>query len=68
MQFSVSNAMLLPSAAYLDECAFVSDMDQCMEEFFEVESVFCLNRSVADENILCWDNLLREDVAGRRNC
>ena len=37
-QFSVSNAMLLPSAAYLDECAFISDLDQCVEESFEAES------------------------------
>ena len=34
-----------------------------MEEFFEVETVFCLGRSGADEDNMFWDNLLIEKEA-----
>ena len=61
VQFSVFNALLLPSAAYIED--YISNLDQYMEEFFEAESVFCLGRSDAKENSMCWDNLLDEKDA-----
>ena len=56
VQFSISNALLLPSAAYIED--YISDLDQYMEEFFEVESVLYLGRDNAEEDSMFWDNLL----------
>ena len=60
VQFSVSNALLLPSAAYIED--YMSELDQYMENFFEDESVMYLG-SINEDSVF-WDDLLMEMDAG----
>ena len=59
VQFSVSNALLLPSAAYIEY--FMSKLDQYMEDFFEDESVLCVGNF--DKDDVFWDELLMDSDA-----